>query len=162
MLLTYREETKQPRRPIAGLPAPWVLSSAGKLIRYLHGSSFLPYRNTVSTPDTSGTARQNTIELIIISDAVYTGCRAATWQIPDSKLLPRSIYDILTQILNLLFHRRFPLLFLSTISIFLSSLGSANVRHVHWWALSPRIMSRHAPYCWLATSLFWYWPDSVF
>ncbi len=41
MLLTYREETKQPRRPITGLPAPWVLSSAGKLIRYLHGSYFL-------------------------------------------------------------------------------------------------------------------------
>ncbi len=54
MLLTYREETKQPRRPIAGLPAPWVLSSAGKLIQYLHGSYFLPYRNTVSTLDASG------------------------------------------------------------------------------------------------------------
>ncbi len=49
MLLTYREETKQPWRLIAGLPAPWVLSSAGKLIRYLHGSYFLPYHNTVST-----------------------------------------------------------------------------------------------------------------
>ncbi len=45
---------KQPRRPIAGLPAPWVLSSAGKLIQYLHGSYFLPYRNTVSTLDASG------------------------------------------------------------------------------------------------------------
>ncbi len=49
-----REETKQPLCPIAGLPAPWVLSSAGKLIRYLHGSDFLPYCNTVSTPDASG------------------------------------------------------------------------------------------------------------
>ncbi len=113
MLLTYQEETKQPRRPITGLPAPWVLSSAGKLIRYLHGS-YLPYRNTVSTPDVS----------------------TATWQIPDSKLLLRCIYDILTQISNdfqwslchvqcsccgtpssvhtvslLLFHRCFPLLF---------------------------------------------------
>ncbi len=29
------------RRP----SAPWVLSSAGKLIRYLHGSYFLPYRS---------------------------------------------------------------------------------------------------------------------
>ncbi len=57
MLLTYREETKQPRNPIAGLPAPWVLSSAGKLIRYLHGSYFLPYRNTVSTPDASGVTK---------------------------------------------------------------------------------------------------------
>ncbi len=49
MLLTYREETKQPRHLIAGLPAPWVLSSAGKLIWYLHGSYFLPYCNTVYT-----------------------------------------------------------------------------------------------------------------
>ncbi len=64
MLLTYREETKQPRN-IADLPAPWVLSSAGKLIRYLHGSFFLPYHNTVSTPDASGAVCQNTIELII-------------------------------------------------------------------------------------------------
>ncbi len=124
MLLTYREETKQPLRPIAGLPAPWVLSSAGKLIRYLLGSYFLPYRNTVSTPDVSGAARQNTIELII-RDAVYTGCCAATWQIPYSKLLPRSIHDILTQLSSvdncrvrcrhgvslLLFRRRFLLLF---------------------------------------------------
>ncbi len=78
MLLTYREETKQPRPPIAGLPAPWVLSSAGKLIRYLHGSYFLPYRNTVSTPDVSNAARPNTVELIIISDAVYTGCHDTT------------------------------------------------------------------------------------
>ncbi len=96
VLLTYREETKQPWCPIADLPAPWVLSSAGKLIRYLHGSYFLPYR----TPDASGAARQNTIELIIISDAVYSWCLAVTRQIPDSKLLPRSIYDVLTQISN--------------------------------------------------------------
>ncbi len=59
MLLTYREETKQPRRSIAGFPAPWVLSSTGKLIRYLHRFYFLPYRNTVSTPDTSGVARHS-------------------------------------------------------------------------------------------------------
>ncbi len=82
MLLTCREETKQPWCPISGLPAPWVLFSAGKLIRYLHGSYFLPYRNTVSTPDASSAARQNT---------VY--CRATTRQIPYSKLLLRSIYD---------------------------------------------------------------------
>ncbi len=80
MLLTYRGETKQPRRLIEGLPAPWVLSSAGKLIRYLHRSYFLLYRNTVSTLDASGAD--------------------ATRQIPDSKLLPRSIYEILTQISN--------------------------------------------------------------
>ncbi len=72
-----------------------VLYSAGKLIRYLHGSYFLPYHNTVSTPDTSGAALQNTIELIIISDAVYTGWDT-TRQILNSKLLPRSIYDVLT------------------------------------------------------------------
>ncbi len=40
-------------------------------------------------------ARQNTIEVIIISDAVYTGC-CAVRQIPNRKLLPRSIYDMLT------------------------------------------------------------------
>ncbi len=44
-------------------------------------------------------ARQNTIEVIIISDAVYTGC-CAVRQIPNRKLLPRSIYDVLTQISN--------------------------------------------------------------
>ncbi len=49
-----REETKHPPRPIAGFPAPWALSSAGKLIRYLHESYFLPYHNTMSTPDASG------------------------------------------------------------------------------------------------------------
>ncbi len=72
MLLTYREETKQPWRPIAGLPAPWVLSSAGKLIWYLRGSYFLPYHNTVSTPDASGAARQNTKELIIIRGGIFS------------------------------------------------------------------------------------------
>ncbi len=33
--------------------------------------------NTVSTSDASGAAQQNTIELITISDAVYTGCGTA-------------------------------------------------------------------------------------
>ncbi len=37
--------------PIAGFPAPWVLSSAGKLIWYLHRSYFLPYRNIISESD---------------------------------------------------------------------------------------------------------------
>ncbi len=84
MLLTDWEETKQPRCPIAGLTFPWVLSSAGNLIQYLHKSYFLPYRNTVSTPDTSGAARENTIDLIIVTyNAVYTG----------SRQLPRSIFD---------------------------------------------------------------------
>ncbi len=44
-------------------------------------------------------ARQNTIEVIIISDAIYTGCWAVR-QIPDRTLLPRSIYEVLTQISN--------------------------------------------------------------
>ncbi len=128
ILLPYREERKKNVRLIAGLLASGILSSAGKLIRYLHGSYILPYCNTVSTRDMSAAARQNTIKLIIISDAVYTGCRAVTRQIPDSKLLLHSIYDILTQISNdfqrslcrvrcwqgvslLLFCRQFPLLF---------------------------------------------------
>ncbi len=65
----------------------------------------LPWRRvsvtyyTMSTLDASGAAWQNTIELIIISDAVYTRC-GATRQIPDSKLMPHSIYDILTQCSN--------------------------------------------------------------
>lgn len=54
-------------------------------------------------------AWQNTIELIIISDAVYRYIhiyglhwmrRGMTQQIPDRKLLPRSIHDVLTQISN--------------------------------------------------------------
>ncbi len=115
ILLTYREETKQPRRPIAGLPAPWVLSSTGKLIQYLHGSYFFPYHNTVSTPDASGATKYYRTH--------YNQWCCLHW-IPDSKLLPRSIYDILTQISNdfqrslcrhgvslILFHRHFTLLF---------------------------------------------------
>ncbi len=45
-------------------------------------------------------ARKNTIEVIIISDALYTGCCVAQKKISDRKLLPRSIYDVLTQISN--------------------------------------------------------------
>ncbi len=44
-------------------------------------------------------AQQNTLEVIIISDAAYTGCCAAP-QISDRKLLPHSIHDVLTQISN--------------------------------------------------------------
>ncbi len=170
MLLAYWEETKQPFPLLEFSPA---LESWSDI--YTGPSSCLIV--TLSTPDASGAPWQNTIELIIISRAVYTGCRAVTQQIPDSKLLPRSINDILTQISNdflqslcciqrcrhgvslLLFRRRFPLLFFYPPSLSFWR-RSANVRHVHWWALSPRIMSRHALYCWLATSLFWYWPDS--
>ncbi len=125
MLLTYQEETKQPRRPIAGLLAPWVLSSAGKLIRYLQSSYFLPYHNTVSTTDVSGAT--NSIELIIISDAVNIGTQT----------------------------------FSSFVFFYPPSLSFC---HRSAWLMSVmctersllRIMSRHTPYCWLATSLFWY------
>ncbi len=44
----------------------------------------------------------------------------------------------------------------STVACRVLSVVTRLGRHVHW-ALSPGIMSRHAPYCWLATSLFWYW-----
>ncbi len=166
MLLNDREERKQPRRPIAGLPAPWVLSGAGNLIRYLHGSCFVPYPNTVST-DASGAA----IELIIISDAVYTGCCVTEnscrvqlmtyWHkfkmifnghfVVSSVDRPRE--DNVRCVSLLLFHRRFPLLFLSAISIYLSSLNMCTDERSLLC-----IMSRHAPYCWLAKSLFWYEP----
>ncbi len=69
---------------------PWVLSSTGKLIRYLHESYFLPYH----------------------SADVFLFC------------------------------------FLYAISIFLSVMCTEH-------ALTC-LISRHAPYCWLATSLFWY------
>ncbi len=42
---TYQEETTQPRSLIRALSAPWVLSTAGKLLRYLRGSYLLPDRN---------------------------------------------------------------------------------------------------------------------
>ncbi len=45
-----------------------------------------------------GATQQNTVELIMISDA-DTGCSAAR-QIPNSKLLTRSIYNVLTQSSN--------------------------------------------------------------
>ncbi len=77
------------RRP----SAPWVLSSAGKLIRYLHGSYFLPYRSAD----------------VFLFSFFY----------------PPSLSFCLSA---RLFTQRSLLL----------------------------IMSRHAPYCWLATSLFWY------
>ncbi len=37
-LLRYQKETTQPLRPIQALPTPWVLSTAGKMLRYLRGS----------------------------------------------------------------------------------------------------------------------------
>ncbi len=119
MLLTYREETKQPLRPIAGLPAPWVLSSAGKLIRYLHGSYFLPYRNTVSKPDASSAAWLHGVSLL---------------------LFPQTFSSFVFCPPSLSFCHR-----------------SARLMSVMCTERSLLcIMSRHAPYCWLATSLFWY------
>ncbi len=43
-LLTYQKETTQPQVPIRALPTPWVLSTAGKLLRYLRRSYLLPDR----------------------------------------------------------------------------------------------------------------------
>ncbi len=43
-LLTYQKETTQPQCPIQALPTPWVLSTAGKLLRYLRRSYLLPDR----------------------------------------------------------------------------------------------------------------------
>ncbi len=139
--LGNREETKQPRRPIAGFPAPWALSSAGKLIRYLHESYFLPYHNTMSTPDVSGETKyyrshnqwcclhwmghdksptgnccrflfmmyRHKFQMIFSGRFVAVRCRQAFFCSADVFLL----------------------FFLSSISIILSSLGSANFLHVY-------------------------------
>ncbi len=138
MLITCREETKQPQHPIAELSAPWVLSSAEKLIRYLHESYFLPYRNTVSTPDVSGATKYCRTHYNQWY-CIHWMWRGATRQISDSKLPPRSIYDILMQISNdfqrsrvlhgqtLAVAARRPVYTQSKPSVFLSWLGSANV-----------------------------------
>ncbi len=159
---------------------------------------------------------QNTIEVIIISDAVCTGCYTA-WQISDRKLLPRSIYDVLTQISNDFQWSLYRVQCRQTLAVaarhvrcrhgvthlsrrtkatsasdrrpsvpwVLSSAGKL-IRYLHGSYFLPyrssfssfvfyppslsfcrsarlftehsllHIMSRHAPYCWLATSLFWY------
>ncbi len=95
VLLTYREETKRPRRPIAGLPAaPWVLSSAGKLIR---------------------------------SD-IYS-CPTSCLIVPQA---------------------------FSSFVFYLPSLSFCRSARLFTERSLLHIMSRHAPYCWLATSLFWY------
>ncbi len=144
----------------AGLPAPWVLSGAGKLILYLHRSYFLPYHNTVSTPDATKCYR--------------TGCSAASRQIPDNKLLLRSIYDI---ILTLIFNTRFIVSsvdtpyfvpqMLSSFVVYPPSLSFCrSARLMSVMCTDERsllcIMIRHAPYCWLAIRLFWYSARLVF
>ncbi len=79
--------------------APWVLSSAGKLIWYLHGSHFLPFRSADGN---------------------------------------------------------FPLLFfIRHLYLSVTRLG-CSLKALFY------IMSRHAPYCWLATSLFWYSAQTQF
>ncbi len=122
----------------------------------------------------------------------------ATRQIPDSKLLPRFIYDVLTQISND-FQRSLCRVqwrqtlavaawrdtttvasgvdtvkaFFCSADVFLFCFYPPSLSFCHRsaWLMSImctdersllQIMSRHAPYCWLATSLFWYRADSVF
>ncbi len=103
-----------------------------------------------------------------------------TRQIPDSKLLPRSIYDILTQISNdfqwslcrvqcrqtlavasgvdkpSFVPQMFSsfVFYLPSLSFCRRSARLMSVMCTERFLL--RIMSRHVPYCWLATSLFWY------
>ncbi len=91
VLLTYREETKQPRRPITGLP------------------------------------------LLEFSPALES------WS---------DIY--MEPILALSFRRLFPLWF------FIRHLSLCHSARLFTERSLLHIMSRHTPYCWLATSLFWY------
>ncbi len=107
----------------------------------------------------------NKAKLIIISDAVYAGW---TRQIPDSKLLLCSIYDVLTQIsddfeksCNHLCKPSFVPQMFSSFVFYLPPLSFClSARLMSIMCTDERsllcIMSRHAPYCWLATSLFWY------
>ncbi len=113
MLLTYREETEQPWRPIAGLPAPWVLSSAGKLIQYLHGSYFLPCRNTVSTPDASGAMVADAKFQMIFNDRFVASSVDRPWQ-DNCRVWCRHGVSLL------LFRRCFPLLFFFICHLYLS------------------------------------------
>ncbi len=159
---------------------PWVLSSAGKLIRYLHGFYFLPYRSTVSTPhyrthynywcclhwmplhDKSQTV--NFCWVLFMTywhkfQMIFNGRFVASsvdrpWQ-DNCRVRCRHGVSLL------LFRRRFPLLFfLSAISICRRSARLMSVLCTERSLL--RIMSRHAPYFWLATSFFGTGPDSVF
>ncbi len=158
-------------------------------------------------------AQKNTLEVIIFSDAVYTGCCAAQ-QNTDIKLLSRSIYDVLTQISNnfqqsfyhvqcrqtlavaarrvrcrhgvthlsrrtkqplcpitgLLLLEFSPALeswsdiytgstscfiFPQTFSSCVFLPASLSVTRMFTERSLLHITSRHFPYCWLATSLFW-------
>ncbi len=92
VLLTYREETKQPRRPIAGLPL-------------LEFSPALESWSDIYTCPTSCLIVPQTFSSFVFYSPSLSFCLSAR-----------------------LFTER-------------------SLLH---------IMSRHAPYCWLATSLFWY------
>ncbi len=98
VLLTYREETKQPRRPIAGLPL----------------LEFSPALESWSD--------------------IYTG--------------PTSCLIILQTFSSFVFYP--PSLFFCRRSVRLMSVMCTDERSLLC------IMSRHTPYCWLATILFWY------
>ncbi len=88
------------------------------------------------------------MELIIISDTVYTGCRAAHDKSLTVNCFRAYLWHIDTNFKIFqwrpVYHRCFLFcFFICHLYLSLSSFGSANVRHVHW-ALSPHIMSRHA------------------
>lgn len=78
MLLNYKEETKQPCCPIAGLSAPWVLSSAGKLFWNLHRSYFVPYRKPSFVSQTFSSSVFITIS-IFLSSLSLANIRPVRW-----------------------------------------------------------------------------------
>ncbi len=187
MLIFEITKTNRPL-PQKGL-APILIAPPRTYIAYTTQAtiSSVKQSKTNVTPCLNRTraARQNTIEVIIISDAVYTGCCAAR-QISVRELLLRSIYDVLTQISND-FQRplcrvqcrqilavaarrvrcRHGVTHLSRRNKATSSsdcrpstpwvLSSAGklIRYLHRSYFLP-YRSADAPYCWLATSLFWY------
>ncbi len=125
-------------------------------------------------------ARQNTIEVIIISDTVYTGCCAAR----RDKSLTVNCCRVLFMTCWHKCQRSLPLLDFSpvleswsdiytgptsclivpqTCSSFVFYPPSLSLCHSAWLMsvlcterFLLHIMSRHTPYSWLATSLFWY------
>ncbi len=181
MLLTYREERKQPRHPIAGLPAAWVLSSAGKLIRYLHGSYFLPCHNTLSTPDASGATKyyrthynqwyclhwmghgkSPTVNCCCVLLMTFWQCqmifngRFVASSVDRLKLLQTLCKpSFVPQTISSCFF--YPPFYLSVVARLMSVMCIE-----HSFSPGDRILSRHAPYCWLDPSLFWYWPRLSF
>ncbi len=89
MLLTDREETKQPRvqsQAFQLLEFSPVLENWSNI--YIGPTEFLPYRNTVSTLDASGTAQQNTIELVYSQSTLDSGMQKGGWGILGLEPLP--------------------------------------------------------------------------